>query len=151
VRVPDGEIGNGLNNGGDVIRLFAPDGSEIDAVSFGDNISVFDPAPAAPPTGRTLGLRFAGSDPDPLNWAVTEHSTPGEANVFAESRPKPSTDTGPGEGGGGTVAGAATIIVERRSGGSGTLWLIGLLFLGVLGLSAYVLRDVPGKLKRRSP
>jgi hypothetical protein len=151
IRVPDGEIGGGLNNGGDVLRLFAPDGSEADAVSFGDNVAVFDPAPVAPPTGATLGVRSPGADPDAQNWAVTERPTPGEPNVFADARPKPPRVDDPGPTDRGAGGAAATVIVERGGSGSGTLILIGLLFVGVLGLGAYVLRDVPRKLTRRSP
>ena len=151
IRVADGEIGGGLNNGGDVIRLFAPDGSEADAVSFGDNVSVFDPAPAAPPTGATLGVRSPSSEPDARNWAVTERPTPGEPNVFADARPNPASTPDPGPTNRGAIAAGATVSVERGGNGSGTLWMIGLLFVGVLGLGAYVLRDIPRKLIRRSP
>ncbi|MFN8508906.1 MAG: hypothetical protein U0547_15255 [Dehalococcoidia bacterium] len=48
VRVPDGAIGRGINNGGDVLRLAAPDGREVDAISFGDNGEEFSPPPPAP-------------------------------------------------------------------------------------------------------
>lgn len=75
-------IGGGLNNSGDLVRLLAPDGEEIDTVSFGDNTSVFDPAPPAPPAGATLGARVAGGDPAPENWALTDKPSPGAPNTF---------------------------------------------------------------------
>ncbi len=87
IRVVDGEIGGGLNNSGDVLRLLSPSGDEVDAVSFGDNKSVFDPPPPAPGSGRTLGIRVAGADPSGDNWALTERPTPGQANVFPATKP----------------------------------------------------------------
>ncbi|MCC7364430.1 MAG: lamin tail domain-containing protein [Dehalococcoidia bacterium] len=88
VRVPDGEIGGGLNNGGDTVRLLAPGGDEVDSISFGDDRSVFDPAPPAPPAGSTLGVIAAGADPAPENWAITSAPTPGAPNTF----PPPARD-----------------------------------------------------------
>jgi len=95
IRPEGGEIGNGLGNSGDVVRLFAPDGSLVDEVSFGDDDSVFDPAPPAPGAGETLGLIDVAADAASENWAITLRPTPGEANLFP---PKPVS----------TVAGAAT-------------------------------------------
>jgi hypothetical protein len=89
VRVADGQIGGGLNNSGDIVRLVSPDGTEADAISYGDNTSVFEPAPPAPGVGGTLGARVVESDPDSANWDLTERPTPGEANVFAAPRPAP--------------------------------------------------------------
>jgi hypothetical protein len=88
VRIPDGEIGNSLNNDGDTLRLLAPDGSEVDLISYGDDTAVYDPAPPAPEAGETLGVRVAGADPDASNWAVTLGPTPGEPNIF----PAPPSD-----------------------------------------------------------
>jgi hypothetical protein len=82
IRVPDGQIGSGVNNDGDALTLVAPDGSEVDAVSCGDDVSIFDPPPPAPEAGETLGVRTAGADPDASNWAITLRPTPGEPNLF---------------------------------------------------------------------
>ena len=89
VRVADGIIGGGLNNAGDTVRLFAPDGEEVDSVSFGNNSTVFDPAPPAPGPGASLGVRVAGGDPAGENWALTDKPSPGAPNTFpSRSQPK---------------------------------------------------------------
>lgn len=85
VHLSDGAIGAGLNNEGDAVRLIAPDGALVDAVSFGADTSIFEPAPAAPGRGETLGIRVPGADPEPSNWAVTPAPTPGLPNVFPMS------------------------------------------------------------------
>lgn len=87
VRVADGEIGAGLNNSGEAASLIAPDGSVVDLMSFGDDTSVFDPAPPAPGPGVTVGVRVPGADPDQSNWAITVRPTPGEANMFPAVAP----------------------------------------------------------------
>ena len=79
---PGGEIGNGLGNTGDVLRLTAPGGQVADELSFGDNTEVFDPAPDAPDAGETLGVVDPRADPASENWATTLRPTPGEPNLF---------------------------------------------------------------------
>ncbi|MGE0600323.1 MAG: lamin tail domain-containing protein [Dehalococcoidia bacterium] len=79
---PGGQVGNGLGNTGDLVRLTAPDGAVVDEVSYGDNVKVFDPAPAAPGANETIGLRDAAADPASENWALTLRPTPGEPNEF---------------------------------------------------------------------
>lgn len=81
-RVTDGELGSGLNNGGETVRLFAPTGEEVDAISFGSDTSLFDPAPPAPGAGQTLGALSPSADSAADNWAVTDRPTPGEVNTF---------------------------------------------------------------------
>lgn len=83
---PGGQIGNGLGNSGDLVRLFAPDGAVVDEVSYGDNVKVFDPAPAAPGANETIGIRDVASDPGRENWGTTDRPTPGEANIFAPAK-----------------------------------------------------------------
>src|SRR5690606_36607383 len=56
LQVPDGTVGGGLRNAGDVVRLVAPSGTEVDAISYGDRADVFDPALPAPAQGGTLGV-----------------------------------------------------------------------------------------------
>lgn len=79
VAVADGDIGRGLNNAGDVLRLAAPAGAVVDELSYGEDSSVSVPAPPAPGRGRTLGR----TDDGPSAWRLTLAPTPGEANTFA--------------------------------------------------------------------
>lgn len=83
VAAAGGEIGNGLGNTGDLLRLTAPDGAVVDEVSWGENAKVFDPPPPAPGDGQTLGVRDAAAEPASENWAITRQPTPGEPNEFA--------------------------------------------------------------------
>jgi len=92
-RIPDGEIGAGLNNAGDTLRLVAPDGTEVDALSYGDDTSVFEPPPPAPLAGQTLGVRVPGADPSSDNWALTDRPSPGAPNTFPPSMPRATRET----------------------------------------------------------
>lgn len=96
-RTPDGTIGNGLNNAGDVVRLVSPAGEVVDAVSFGENRSVLDSPPPAAPAGATLGTRFAGRPDVPGLWGVTLRPSPGAPNTFPEptATPPPPVTTTP--------------------------------------------------------
>lgn len=89
VRVADGQIGSGLNNGGDSVRLVAPDGSIADALSFGSDSSISDPAPPAPGAGRSLYRDRGGG-----SWAVSIAPGPGQA----EAAPAGSAPTAAGAG-----------------------------------------------------
>jgi hypothetical protein len=127
IRVPDGDIGRGLNNSGDVVRLVAPDGSEADAVSYGDDASVTSPAPTAPGTGQTVGW-----DPDRGIWRRTQQPTPGGANVFAQaptgSSPTPARAQGSApsaaEGAAGEEPHAAIDVAEGGDGDSPVPWIL---------------------------
>ncbi|MBA4181429.1 MAG: hypothetical protein C0506_12635 [Anaerolinea sp.] len=124
VRPADGEIGGGLNNAGDTVRLIAPDGSEADAMSFGDDDSVFDRPPAAPDAGKTIGTGAPGADSDARGWALTERPTPGEPNVFPPAR---SATDGAGRGPSPSGAGDRTppeVVVDRGEGGSPIPWIL---------------------------
>jgi len=155
IRMGDGEIGGGLNNSGDALHLVAPNGVEADSVSFGDNKSVFDPAPPVPAAGQSLGVRDPRSDPDAANWAITDRLTPGEPNSFAAPRAKPQAAQSAVSAAtpGSAPPSAAAVIVERRDSGSATLlWLvIGLLALALLGLGAAVYREPILKLFVKKP
>ncbi len=111
IRPADGTIGNGLNNKGEALRLVSPDGTEVDTISYGENTSVFDPAPPAPASGQTIGTLVAGADPDSANWAATLRPTPGQANVFrsvpgaAGGSPAPGTPGAPGTDSSGSLEG----------------------------------------------
>jgi hypothetical protein len=90
VRAPGGRIGFGLRNAGDAVLLYAPDGTLVDAMSYGD-IDIYGPdQPPAPPKGETLGRDVESADPGP--WRLTLRPTPGEANVFPELEPEPEDE-----------------------------------------------------------
>ncbi len=94
IRPADGQIGRGLANGGDSVRLVAPDGSLVDALSYGTDTSVFEPAPEAPVSGATLGVRDPHGEPAGENWASTQRPTPGEPNVFPVTPPGSNKKSG---------------------------------------------------------
>ena len=139
IRLPGGEIGNGLGNDGDVVRLLAPDGALVDEVSYGDNVKVFDPAPAPPSAGETLGVRDPAGDPASENWAITLRPTPGEPNLFPpkavstvagarHAQPSESTEASDGDG--------DTVEVDDDDAGSGAGgWIV---LGGLAGLSVGV-------------
>ncbi len=135
---PGGQIGNGLGNTGDLLRLTAPDGAVVDEVSYGDNVKVFDPAPPAPGVNETIGLRDPKADPARQNWSLTSRPTPGEPNEF----PPIAVQAVAGEKTG--IAGSPTrtsgqqestpeVDTDNDSGGSGaTSWMI---LGGIAGVS----------------
>ncbi len=132
-RVTDGELGSGLNNGGETVRLFAPTGEEVDAISFGSDTTLFDPAPPAPGAGQTLGALSPSADPSADNWAVTDRPTPGEVNTFpAKTLITKQATTGPVANvratvnpGGPAAAGSGASV--REDSGSDR-WLPGAIF-----------------------
>lgn len=132
VPLPGGDIGNGLGNDGDLLRLVAPDGTVVDEMSYGDNTSVFDPAPAAPPPGRSLGLRDPWSDSGGDAWALTLSLTPGFANTFPTPAPS-SPRSGAATGTPANDPSAAPHVDEPGDGGSIAPWVI---LGGLLGISA---------------
>lgn len=135
IRIAGGTIGNGLGNTGDAVRLLSPTGDVVDEVSYGDDGTVFEPAPPAPSRGRTLGVRDPSADPASENWAVTLRPTPGEPNVFPAA---PATAVagvatkGPKQEDGQRDAGAAVV---PSGGGSNAPWMV-LIGLGGLSIGA---------------
>lgn len=111
-RVPDGAIGNGLNNSGDVVRLVSPAGTVVDALSFGENRDVFDSPPAAAGAGATLGARLPVGGGEG-GWAETLRPSPGGPNVLPEATSAPAA-----------AASVATVAAEEtavpRSGATRT-------------------------------
>lgn len=91
VRVADGEIGAGLGNSGDALRLISPDGLLVDALSYGDNTTVFASPPNEPLEGQTLGIRDPEGESTAGNWAGTLRATPGAPNEFPIPTPAPKT------------------------------------------------------------
>ena len=72
-RLADGEIGSGLNNDGDTVRLVAPDGTVADAVTYG----LDEPGAAdAPRAGESLVWNAARQ-----TWTRASEPSPGEANA----------------------------------------------------------------------
>ena len=47
----EGSIGGGLGNTGDRVVLLAPDGTTVDAMSYGGDVGVFDPSCPSAPVG----------------------------------------------------------------------------------------------------
>jgi hypothetical protein len=147
VHVDDGDIGNGLNNDGDRVRLLAPDGSLVDEVSFGSNVSVFDPAPAAPGAGKTLGIRDVLADPGGESWAITLRPCPGEPNVFAvDATPAAGKSAAPA---GPVVAADARADLVTTADDSGRSPLPWLILAGVVGAGGFATagRAVPRALE----
>lgn len=132
VRVADGEVGAGLNNSGDTIRLLAPDGTEADALSFGDDDSVFDPPPTAPGVGKTLASRAPASDPGGANWALALRPTPGEANEFPAAAGPTQKAGAPQSSGVLAAGGAAPAAVNRGEGAGSILWIVAAASAGSL-------------------
>ncbi len=72
-------IGNGLSNTGDVVRLIAPDGSQIDGMSYGAESAVFDPpCPKARP-GESLARWSAVDTDSAADWMTVPAPNPGES------------------------------------------------------------------------
>ena len=82
VRLADGAIGAGLRNDGDAVRLVSPAGALVDAISWGDDGSVFAPPLPAARAGATLGARGHGDAPDRERWGTTLAPSPGAPNRF---------------------------------------------------------------------
>lgn len=94
-----GNLGFGLSNAGEVIRLYAPDSSLIDSVRYDDD----GPWPESPDgSGPTLELISPQMDNDlPKSWAVSyQNGTPGmqnfsnaiERNILQQNFPNPTDD-----------------------------------------------------------
>ena len=113
VRVPDGSIGNGLNNGGDAVRLLAPTGEVVDALSYGANRDVFASPPAAADSGATLAARSIDGQADAERWLQALRPTPGDVNVFAQEEAEAV-----GEPEATSAATSASSTVERDASGN---------------------------------
>ncbi len=102
VVVPDGEIGTGLANDGDLVRLLNPDGEVVDTIAYGADLGGL-PAPGA---GRSLsrdvvtGEWYSKARPSPgmaLATDATTPSGPGQSLVDRDlaMRPEPSPQRTP--------------------------------------------------------
>ena len=86
----EGTIGNGLSNTSDVVRLLAPDGAIIDAMSYGENTAAFAPPCPGVPAGRSLARVPSWSDTDTAaDWTPQTIPNPGGPGCrFPCSRPR---------------------------------------------------------------
>ncbi|HYF61784.1 MAG TPA: lamin tail domain-containing protein, partial [Herpetosiphonaceae bacterium] len=82
------KLGNGLGNNGDQLLLIDGAGAVIDALSWGDNTSVFDPAAPDAPSGHSLNRQPATRDSDSAaDWAGSP--SPGPGDLSAGDPPPP--------------------------------------------------------------
>jgi lamin tail-like protein/carbohydrate binding protein with CBM4/9 domain len=93
VAVLGGRIGNALGNDGDRLYLVDPAGAIVDAVSWGDDISAFDPATDDVPAGHSIERESAGVDSNTaVDFIDNERPSPGSAyEAPAASKPQGST------------------------------------------------------------
>lgn len=139
IRPIDGDIGSGLANDGDLVRLVRPDGSLADAVSYGDNTAAFARPPRAPAEGQTIGLRSATGDQGAENWGVTLRPTTGGTNVFPAATPTAGqgTPTATPSPDGDTVP-RVPVSVQRGTDGGSVVPSILLSLAGGAGILASV-------------
>ena len=79
VLVGGSKLGNGLGNNGDQLALIDGVGSVIDALSWGNNTAVFDPAAPDAKTGHSLQRQPATSDTDSAaDWVDSAIPSPGD-------------------------------------------------------------------------
>lgn len=92
-------IGNGLSNTGDALRLLAPDGEVVDAVSWGDNASAFAPPCPDVLAGQSLARVPSDRDTDTAqDWTAQETPNPGAPGVALSATATPTatpTEIGP--------------------------------------------------------
>lgn len=95
IELGDAELGNGLNNAGDALVLYDPVGRPVDALSYGDDTSVFaTPCPLVA-AGHSLEREPAGWDTDRAEDFV-ERETPSPGGTPAPtSTPTPTITAAP--------------------------------------------------------
>ena len=88
----EGVIGNGLGNTGDVVRLIAPNGAVIDAMSYDANMEAFDPPCPGVAPGQSLARVPSWLDTDSAaDWAVQTTPNPGAAGLPPAATPTPTS------------------------------------------------------------
>ena len=91
----DGTLGNGLANTGDSLVVRDASGREIDAISYGEDQTIFDPACPLPPAGHSLEREPAGYDTDQAgDFVEQETPSPGRA-TFHEATPTTTATASP--------------------------------------------------------
>jgi hypothetical protein len=74
----EGSIGGGLGNTGDRVLLLAPDGTTVDAMSYGSDSGGFDPSCPNAPVGGSLARTLSAQDTDTAaDWIVQQTPNPG--------------------------------------------------------------------------
>lgn len=108
-------IGNGLSNTGDAVKLIAPDGAVIDALSYGNDKSVFDPSCPDVSAGQSLARAPGAPDTDSaLDWLIQNSPNPGVAAPPATVTPTATEMRTP------TPTRTRTATPTASSGGTGT-------------------------------
>ena len=145
IRVERG-LFNGLGNGGDRLTLHAPGGAILDALSYGSDASVDQPALPAPGEGESLRRHFAD---DGSLLAVEVSGEPSPGRLEAPATPQEATGTVVVRGNAAAAAPtqpAADPPVEVLDDGSSTnrlAWavLIALAIGALGGVAAYRIRE----------
>jgi len=91
VFVPDGQLGNGLSNDGDRLILRAPGGLVVDALSWGDDASAFNPPCRDVAAGHSLERMPFGRDTDTAgDFGDQVHPSPGVGVQAPTPTPMPT-------------------------------------------------------------
>lgn len=90
--MPDGSLGNGLNNEGDSLTLWDSMGRLVDQISYGNDATAFDPPCPAVPAGHSLEREPAGYDTDRASDFV-EREEPSPGGTPALTPTATSTET----------------------------------------------------------
>ena len=92
--VADGSLGNGLANTGDSLTLRDVSGRVVDALSYGDDLTVFDPSCPGVSVGHSLEREPTGYDTDRADdFAEQERPSPGEASFHEPTGTATATPT----------------------------------------------------------
>jgi Lamin Tail Domain len=95
---PTGTIGNGLANDGDRVLLLDASGRLVDALSYGDDGSVFSPALSLSSEGLSLSRRAGNPDTDAASDFEEASPTPGRGLLaFTGAAPDGSTTADDGQ------------------------------------------------------
>ena len=86
----EGSIGNGLSNTGDSVKLLAPDGSIVDALSYGSDKGIFDPPCKDVPAGQSLGRLVEADTDTAADWIAQGEPAPGAPSSPATPTPTPT-------------------------------------------------------------
>jgi hypothetical protein len=116
VRPADGEIGSGLNNDTDTVRLIDPNGTLIDVVEYGEDAAFHDRGPRAATAGHTIAIDAASS-----RWRQSLTPSPGAVNTFP------------------SAADRVRAPVEPASSDSSMPWIVLAITSAVGGFSGFVL------------
>jgi len=94
VKMADGALGNGLANTGDSLIVRDAEGREIDAISYGSDQSIFDPACAPVSAGHSLEREPAGHDTDTAgDFVEQEQPSPGRETFHRATPTETATPT----------------------------------------------------------